>query len=84
MRCLGCGSSVRLVAFSGGRWAPWNGVDSFVEKHLEKCHGYRADDVEQSNKGYSFFEIVNEKDMKVSEVGFVHVNEMLRDPERLM
>lgn len=84
LRCLGCGHPVRFLTFSGGEWGPWSGVDGFIAKHVKECQGERLHDVDQSRGGYSFFEIVNEKDMDVSELGFERVNEMIRDPKRLV
>jgi hypothetical protein len=57
LRCCGCKGVTRLISFSGD-WGLWNGVDSFVTEHIEKCFGdkkyaYSKDDV--------FFETVTSK-----------------------
>ena len=82
LRCLGCGTPVRLVAYSGGDWGLWSDeLSTFIEKHTsERCHPKAFYDIDASREGYSFFEIVNEKDAPMETLA---VNEFIRDPERL-
>lgn len=81
LRCLGCGVPHRLLSFTG-EWRQWSSTDEFIQQHLE-CHGDRIYDRTQSEKGYSFFEIINEKYADVRNFGFDRVNEMIRDPKKL-
>lgn len=82
LRCQGCGSNMRLLAFSGGSWGQWSDrITVFVDEHSTgRCHGERAMDQEQSRMGYSFLEIVTEKDAPIERLA---VNDFLRDPTRL-
>lgn len=62
LRCCGCGSNMRLVAFSG-YWGSWSvGADDFVSKHMTYvCHGDKLYDMDQSRDGYAFIETVTEQ-----------------------
>lgn len=80
LRCLGCGTPIRLLAFAAGDWGPWSaGIDTFIEHHT-KCSKTKLVDVDASANGYSFFEILNEKDVDVANQSFRKVNEIIRDP----
>lgn len=83
LRCLGCGGNVRLIAFSAGKWDLWSReLVQFVEEHsAERCHRGRIHDMEQSRAGYSFFEIVTEKDAPMETLA---VNDLIRDPDKLI
>lgn len=83
LRCNGCGEPIRLLTFSGGEWGLWSGVDEFVRHHTQECFGDRRFDIDQSRNGFSFFEIVNEKDAEVwQRKDFSGVNELIRDPKK--
>jgi hypothetical protein len=83
LRCLGCGSNARLIAFSGGDWGAWSSgvLADFIDEHTtDRCHPKRATDVDASRDGYPFFEIVTEKDAPMESLA---VNDVIRDPTKL-